>query len=111
MAAAPVTPTPEDVSGLTALFEWIRQWGWGLVVAVGGPASWRAASGYTKIKSRQDEHEKEIEALKVGRAAADIRIAELPTRADLSRESEATRQEVRAGLANVMQLIGSHRNN
>ena len=116
MAAAPVQPTPEDVSMAAVLFEWLRQWGGPLFGSGAVVGAFNAGRKVSRLVNVQDhhadklgEHEKDIETLKVASAAAAVRLAEYPTRADLARESEATRQEMRAGLANLTQLVGSMR--
>ena len=114
MAAAPVNPSPDDVSTAGFLFEWVRQWGGALFGsgALGGVfLAGRKVSAFEKNQEQHDrsldEHDKDIAELKAGRTAADIRMAGLVTREDLSRESEATRAEVRAISANLTQLMGT----
>jgi hypothetical protein len=113
MAPAPVNPpTPEDFVGVSTFLEWLRNWGGALFGSGGFVAAFVAGRGTQAIKSQLEEierstaeHKIAIEALKAARAAADIKIAELPTRSDLAAGLARTEAQMQAGFQQITTLI------
>jgi uncharacterized coiled-coil protein SlyX len=103
MAAAPVPPLPDDVSLAAQAIEWVRSWGGPLFGGGGlGFAYWAG-----RKVSKFETFEGRIKRLEEAHAAQDVKIAELPTRADLAAAMAATAQQMQAGFAQLTQLIGA----
>jgi hypothetical protein len=92
MASEPVTPpNPDDLNSVVRLFEWGRDHGldavwWFWIVAIPAvlAAIWKAASFLTGVKATQEEHGREIAALKESRIDLDRRLSDLPTRDEMN---------------------------
>ena len=74
MAPAPVTPSPEAVTGFAQIVEWLRDWG---VQAFGGGAlilllrsSWTASRWKRDVERTQDERGARLDALEAAGGAA-----------------------------------------
>lgn len=92
MAAAPINPSPDDISAVTNGIEFIKAW-WGVLLAaaaVFGGAFYLGSRVNTIERTQIDlgddieAHDGRLKALEAARAAADIRIAEIPTRAEVT---------------------------
>lgn len=112
MSPAPVPPSPEDLTGAASVLEWFRNWGGAIFGSGGFGAAFLAGRGIQSIKNQQAEnekeladHKKEIELLKAARIAADIKIAELPTRSDLAAGLARTEAQMQAGFQQITTLI------
>jgi hypothetical protein len=106
--------SPDGASILLTALEWLRHWG-GPVVGLGSIGFvFRAGRIAQEIKNKQDDHggkleeqKRDIEALKAGRAAADVKIAELPTRAELAAAVVTMSGRLDSGLATMAGRIES----
>jgi hypothetical protein len=107
--AAPIAPTPEEVSGLTQLAGWLRDWwvqlfGTGLL-GVMLRSSWRASQWKRDIENTQGRHGEKIAALEAADAARadshnklEVAVAALPRRDEVRGMISELREDMRAAL-------------
>lgn len=103
----------EDTSTWAAIAKLISDWGGPTFGASGLGAVFLAGRKVQSVKADLDDHEdrlakqeRDIEALKSGRAAADVKIAELPTRLELGAMRASIEARIEAGFAQLTNLIG-----
>ena len=62
MAAAPVNPPSNDeVSALSGILLWLRDWGWSVIGSIGLPSAWYVSGRITKIEERLEQHAEKFE--------------------------------------------------
>lgn len=121
MAPAPVTPSPENVSGFALLFDWARDW-W-MTLFGGGFLVWfmRAAAWKRSVEMTQVDHGRRLDDLETADdarvASHGARIAALETADDVRGASHTKlavdvaalprREEVREMIAELREDIRS----
>lgn len=118
MTAAPVTPDPNDWSGVASILGWLPNWittlftGGFLGIAFWSGRKVQAVEGkqndHTEILAR---HAAEIENLRKAQNDANITIAKLPTRDDLRDLGQTmqaqTQAQIQAAVSQIGQMIAS----
>jgi hypothetical protein len=108
MAPAPVTPSPESVSGLAQLLDWARDWA--VPLFGGGFLIWllRVAQWKRDVETTQGLHAKRLDALEKADAARaeshnklEVAVAALPRRDEVRDMISELREDMRA-----MQAVG-----
>ena len=92
MAASPVNPpSPDDLSGLTMLWQMGKEFIGPIFGAGGLGIAWQAGAKLKAFEAEQVQnkidhldHSDRIKALESARTATDIKIAELPTRIEIA---------------------------
>jgi hypothetical protein len=103
MAPAPVTPTPEALSGAAQFVEWLRDW-WTPLLG-GGFLLWllRAAQWKRDVERTQSDHQQRLDALEAAGGAATQ--AEHGRRLDKLEEADDARVESHNKLALAVEAL------
>jgi hypothetical protein len=108
--------SPEDGSAFVTVVDWIRTWGGAAFGGGGFGAAFLAGRSVQGVKGALADHGEriakqgvEIESLKSARAAADVKIAELPTRSELATSLASMSARIESGFAMLSTLIGQRR--
>ena len=91
MTGAPITPSSDELSGLTAMIQFAKDFA-GTIFGGGGIAlAWRAGSRLKEFEGEQatlhaarEDHHERIKALEAASKASEVRIAALPTRDEIA---------------------------